>query len=203
MDPNLIYAELGFPLKPVYLVMGVTRVGTVCVVLCSGDEERRVRGTGGVCRCGGDRGVEPVGINILVQLPRGSFKVVQGSRNRTRICTRTEQCPLTSSTIQRHVTARQGNPGKTSSGGCAMWQRGRMTAAFRLPTISTMSTKVAARSRIGAPAMPAAPGELRKAQASRRRRQKDSYGLLTKHLLQHMSDGGMHARRSTCTCTCK
>ena len=64
-----------------------------------------------------------------------------------------------------------------------MWQRGRMTAAFRLPTISTMSTKVAARSRIGAPAMPAAPGELRKAQASRRRRQKDSYGLLTKHLL--------------------
>ena len=59
--------------------MGVTRVGTVrvCVVLCSGDEERRVRGTGGVCRCGGDRGVEPVGINILVQLPRGSFNVVQ------------------------------------------------------------------------------------------------------------------------------
>ena len=61
--------------------MGVTRVGTVCVVVCSGDEERRVRGTGGVCRCGGDRGVEPVGINILVQLPRGSFNVVQRSRN--------------------------------------------------------------------------------------------------------------------------
>ena len=36
---------------------------------------------------------------------------------------------------------------------------------------------------IAAPAMPAAPGELRKAQAARRRRQKDSYGLLTKHLL--------------------
>ena len=48
--------------------MGVTRVGTVCVVVCSGDEERRVRGTGGVCRCGGDRGVEPSGINILVLL---------------------------------------------------------------------------------------------------------------------------------------
>ena len=75
--------------------MGVTRVGTVCVVLCLGDEERRVRGTGGVCRCGGDRGVEPLGINILVQLPRGSFNVVQRSRNRTRIRTRTEQCPLT------------------------------------------------------------------------------------------------------------
>ena len=77
--------------------MGVTRVGTVCVVLCSGDEERRVRGTGGVCRCGGDRGVEPLGINILVQLPRGSFNVVQLSRNRTRmnewrIRTRIEQC---------------------------------------------------------------------------------------------------------------
>ena len=59
--------------------MGVTRVGTVCVVLCSGDEERRVRGTGGVCRSRGDRGGEPVGINILVQLPRGSFNVVQRS----------------------------------------------------------------------------------------------------------------------------
>ena len=36
---------------------------------------------------------------------------------------------------------------------------------------------------IGAPEMPAAPGELRKAQAARRRRQKDAYALLTKHLL--------------------
>ena len=63
--------------------MGVTRVGTVCVVLCSGDEERRVRGTGGVCRCRGDRGVEPSGITIRVQLSRGSFNVVQRSRNRT------------------------------------------------------------------------------------------------------------------------
>ena len=36
---------------------------------------------------------------------------------------------------------------------------------------------------IGAPAMPANATELRKAQAARRRRQKDSYGLLTKHLL--------------------
>ena len=61
---------------PCYLVMGVTRVGTVCVVVCSGDEERRVRGTGGVCRSRGDRSGEPLGINILVQLPRGSFNVV-------------------------------------------------------------------------------------------------------------------------------
>ena len=45
-----------------YLVMGVTRVGTVCVVSCHWVEERRVRGTGGVCRCGGDRGVEPIDI---------------------------------------------------------------------------------------------------------------------------------------------
>ena len=36
---------------------------------------------------------------------------------------------------------------------------------------------------IGAPAMPAAPAELRKALAARRRRQKDAYALLTKHLL--------------------
>ena len=36
---------------------------------------------------------------------------------------------------------------------------------------------------IGAPAMPANATELRKAQAARRRCQKDSYGLLTKHLL--------------------
>ena len=64
--------------------MGVTRVGTVRVVLCSGDEERRVRGTGGVCRCGGDRGGEPLGINISLQLSRESFNVVQRSRNRTR-----------------------------------------------------------------------------------------------------------------------
>ena len=65
--------------------MGVTRVGTVCVVLCSGDEERRVRGTGGVSRSGGDRGVEPIRINLPVQLSRDSFNVVQRSRNRTRI----------------------------------------------------------------------------------------------------------------------
>ena len=36
---------------------------------------------------------------------------------------------------------------------------------------------------VGAPAMPAAPAELRKALAARRRRQKDAYALLTKHLL--------------------
>ena len=107
--------------------MGVTRVGTVCVVLCSGVEERRVRGTGGACRSGGDRGVEPTDIYLRVQLLRGCFNVVQRSRNRTRIRTR--------------------------------------------------------NGAIGAPAMPAAPGELRKAQAARRRRQKDAYALLTKHLL--------------------
>ena len=55
--------------------MGVTRVGTVCVVLCSGDEEWRVRGTGGASRSGGDRGVEPTGINLPVQLSRGGFNV--------------------------------------------------------------------------------------------------------------------------------
>ena len=71
--------------NPCYLVMGVTRVGTVCVVLCSGDEERRVRGTGGACRSGGDRGVEPTDIYLRVQLLRGCFNVVQRSRNRTRI----------------------------------------------------------------------------------------------------------------------
>ena len=81
--------------------MGVTRVGTVCVVLCSGDEERRVRGTGGVCRCGGDRGVEPVGINILVQLPRGSFNVVQRSRNRTRIRTPGDEATYASDELIR------------------------------------------------------------------------------------------------------
>ena len=56
--------------------MGVTRVGTVCVVLCSGDEERRVRGTGGVSRSGGDRGVEPIRINLPVQLSRDSFNAI-------------------------------------------------------------------------------------------------------------------------------
>ena len=53
-------------------------------------EERRVRGTGGVCRSRGDRGGEPLDINIPVQLSRGGFNVVQRSRNRTRIRTRTE-----------------------------------------------------------------------------------------------------------------
>ena len=142
--------------------MGVTRVGTVCVVLCSGDEERRVRGTGGACRSGGDCGVEPVGINIgrstvyrqsYRQLSRGSFNVVQRSRNRTRTRTRIDQCQLTSSTTPRHVTVRLGNHGRTSSADYEMWQRGRTTAAFHWPTISTMPTKVAARSARGAPAI--------------------------------------------------
>ena len=57
--------------------MGVTRVGTVCVVSCLWVEERRVRGTGGACRSGGDRGVEPTDIYLRVQLPRGCFNVVQ------------------------------------------------------------------------------------------------------------------------------
>ena len=89
--------------------MGVTRVGTVCVVSCSWVEERRVRGTGGVCRSRGDRGGEPLDINIPVQLSRGGFNVVQRSRNRTRNRTRTEQCQWTSNTTPRHVTARQDN----------------------------------------------------------------------------------------------
>ena len=63
--------------------MGVTRVGTVCVVSCLWVEERRVRGTGGACRSGGDRGVEPTDIYLRVQLSRGCFNVVQRSRNRT------------------------------------------------------------------------------------------------------------------------
>ena len=126
--------------------MGVTRVGTVCVVLCSGDEERRVRGTGGACRSGGDRGVEPVGITLRVQLSRDSFNVVQRSRNRTRIRTRIEQCQLTSSTTPRHVTVRLGSHGKTSSVDYGMWRRGPTIAAIRWPTTSTISTKVAARS---------------------------------------------------------
>ena len=52
----------------------LVRVGTVCVVSCSWVEERRVRGTGGVCRSRGDRGVEPLDINIPVQLSRGVFQ---------------------------------------------------------------------------------------------------------------------------------
>ena len=56
--------------------MGVTSVCTVTVNRVRGlvtrVEERRVRGTGGVCRSRGDRGVEPSGIDILVQLSRGA-----------------------------------------------------------------------------------------------------------------------------------
>ena len=50
-----------------YLVMGVTGMDRVRGLL-DRDEERRVRGTGGVCRSRGDRGVEPfqpVWISIL------------------------------------------------------------------------------------------------------------------------------------------
>ena len=41
------------------------------------DEERRVRGTGGVCRSRGDRGGEPVDINISIQVTRRSFNATK------------------------------------------------------------------------------------------------------------------------------
>ena len=46
-----------------YLVMGVTGMDRVRGLL-DRDEERRVRGTGGVCRSRGDRGEEPLDIGI-------------------------------------------------------------------------------------------------------------------------------------------
>ena len=84
--------------------------------------------------------MEPTDIYLRVQLPRGCFNVVQRSRNRTRIRTRTEQCQLTSSTTPRHVTVRLDNHGKTSSADYETWQRGPTTAAFRWPTTSMTPT---------------------------------------------------------------
>ena len=95
---------------------------------------------------------------------------------------------------------RLGNPGRISSGAYGTWQRGRTIAAFHSQTISTTSTDEGGAA-VGAPAMPANATELRKAQAARRRRQKDSYGLLTKHLLhkehlQHITQNFFQERRT-------
>ena len=89
--------------------MGVTRVGTVCVVLGSGDEERRVRGTGGVSRSGGDRGVEPIRINLPVQLSRDSFNGTGTHCQYPFVAATNEPGVATSSTLLR--TRRQSDTG--------------------------------------------------------------------------------------------
>ena len=101
----------------------------------------------------------------------------ESNSNRTRNLTM-QPCQLTSSTTQRHVMERLANL-EDFKRRLRTWQRGRTTAASRSQITSMTPTKAAPRSAHLQCLPTPQSTELRKAQAARRRRQKDSYGLLT------------------------